>query len=105
MDASITCVCSSTVKAHARTSPSRQSDRRRQAFCCGHPGVVDAHGRWLLDGKISGERLPQPGVWLHFADIFVVASETALCLFGEDGELLEKLGRGALPGVPVRALG
>ncbi len=49
--------------------------------------------------------MPQPVGLIELADIFVVASETALYLFREDGELIDKLERGALPGVPVRALG
>src|SRR5258706_10722029 len=82
-----------------------QSEPAREAFRSGHHVLVAANGRWLLDGKISGERLPQPVGLIELADIFVVASETALYLFREDGELIEKLERGALPGVPVRALG
>src|SRR5260370_3372615 len=82
-----------------------QSEPPREAFRSGHHVLVAANGRWLLDGKISGERLPQPVGLIELADVFVVASETALYLFREDGELIDKLERGALPGVPVRALG
>src|SRR5258708_29411737 len=81
-----------------------QPEPPREAFRSGHHVLVAANGRWLLDGRISGERLPQPVGLIELADIFAVASETALYLFREDGELIEKLERGALPGVPVRAL-
>jgi len=42
--------------------------------------------RW----KDFGRALPQPVGLIELADIFVVASETALYLFREDGELIEK---------------
>jgi len=82
-----------------------RSEPPREAFRSGHHVLVAANGRWLLDGNISGERLPQPVGLIEFADIFAVASETALYVFREDGELIEKLERGALPGVPVQAIG
>jgi hypothetical protein len=82
-----------------------RSESPREAFRSGHHVLVAANGRWLLDGNISGERLPQPVGLTEFADIFAVASETALYVFREDGELIEKLERGALPGVPVQAIG
>jgi hypothetical protein len=77
----------------------------RQAFRSGHHVLVAANGRWLLDGKISGEKLPQPVGLTELADTFVVASDTVLYVYRQDGELIEKLGRSALPGVPVRAIG
>src|SRR5260221_4193121 len=82
-----------------------QSEPPREAFRSGHHVLVAANGRWLLDGKISGERLPQPVGLIELADIFVVASETALYLFRGDGQLIEKLDRVAFPGGPMRALG
>src|ERR1700704_4247534 len=82
-----------------------QSEPPREAFRSGHHVLVAANGRGLLDGKISGERLPQPVGLIELADIFAVASETALYLFRDDGELIEKLERGALPGAPVQAIG
>jgi hypothetical protein len=77
----------------------------RHAFRSGHHVLIAANGRWLLDGKISGEQLPQPVGLIELAGIFVVASEAALYVFSEDGELIEKLEPGALPSVPVRAIG
>src|SRR5216683_4497315 len=82
-----------------------KSEPPRRVFRSGHHVLTAANGRWLLDGKISGEKLPQPVGLVELADIFVVASETALYVFREDGELIEKLERGALPGVPVQAIG
>ncbi len=77
----------------------------RHAFRSARHVLIAANGRWLLDGRTSGQTLPEPLGLIEFADIFAVASETALYLFRQDGESIEKLERGALPGVPVRALG
>jgi len=77
----------------------------RQAFRSGHHVLIAANGRWLLDGKISGEKLPQPVGLIEVADIFVVASGTALYVYRHDGQLIEKLGRDVLPGMPVQAIG
>jgi hypothetical protein len=82
-----------------------QSEPLRQAFRSGHHVLIAANGRWLLDGRISGEQLPQPVGLVELADIFVVASDAALYVYRSDGELIEKLGPGALPGAPVRAIG
>ncbi|TMH44595.1 MAG: hypothetical protein E6H56_01530 [Betaproteobacteria bacterium] len=82
-----------------------KSEAPRHAFRSGHHVLTAANGRWLLDGKISGERLPQPVGLVELASIFVVASDTALYVYRENGELIEKLGPGALPGSPVRAIG
>src|SRR5258708_36237598 len=81
-----------------------QSEPPREAFRSGHHVLVAANGRWLLDGKISGERLPQPVGLTELADIFGVASETALYVFRAGGELIAKLERGALPGVRSQAI-
>jgi hypothetical protein len=77
----------------------------RHAFRSEHHVLIAANGRWLLDGRISGEQLPQPVGLVEHSGIFVVASEAALYVFHEDGALIEKLERGALPGVPVQAIG
>src|SRR6266851_4336840 len=77
----------------------------RHVFRSEHHVVIAANGRWLLDGRASGQTLPEPLGLIELADIFVVASETALYVFREDGELIEKLGPGMLPGVPVQAIG
>ena len=77
----------------------------RHVFRSAHHLLIAANGRWLLDGRTSGQALPEPLGLIEFADIFVVASEAALYLFREDGELIEKLEPAALPGVPVRAIG
>src|SRR6267143_2122128 len=82
-----------------------KSEPPNQGFRSGRHAVIAANSRWLLDGKISGEKLPQPLGLVELTDIFVVASEAALYVFREDGELVEKLGPGALPGSPVRAIG
>src|SRR6266849_3029361 len=74
-----------------------KSERPREAFRSGHHVLIAANGRWVLDGKTSGEKLPQPVGLVELADIFVVASDTALHVYRENGELIEKLGPGALP--------
>jgi hypothetical protein len=82
-----------------------KSEPPHQAFRSGHHVLVAANGRWLLDGKISGEKLPQPVGLAELADIFVVASDAALYVYRPDGELIEKVGPGGMPGAPVRGLG
>jgi len=82
-----------------------KSEPPRQVFRSGHHVLIAANGRWLLDGRTSGEELPQPVGVVEFADIFVVASDGALYVFRENGELIEKLGPSALPGSPVLAIG
>jgi len=82
-----------------------KSEPPRQVFRSGHHVLTGANGRWLLDGRISGEKLPQPIGLVELADIFVVASDAALYVYRENGELVEKLGPGALPGSPVQAIG
>jgi uncharacterized iron-regulated membrane protein len=82
-----------------------KSEPPRQAFRSGHHVLIAANGRWVLDGKISGEKLQQPVGLIEVAGIFVVASGTALYVYRHDGELIEKLGRDALPGMPVQAIG
>ena len=81
-----------------------KSEPPRHAFRSSHHVLIAANGRWLLDGKTSGQTLPQPLGLIELADTFVVASEAALYVFREDGELIEKLERGVLPGVPVHAI-
>ena len=82
-----------------------KSEPPRQVFRSGRHVLIAANGRWLLDGKISGEKSPQPVGLVELADIFVVASEATLYVYRENGELIERLGPGALPGSPVRAIG
>ncbi|TMH86755.1 MAG: hypothetical protein E6H42_05600 [Betaproteobacteria bacterium] len=82
-----------------------KSEPPRRVFRSGHHVLTAANGRWLLDGKISGEKLPQAVGLVELADVFVVASDTALHVYRENGELIEKVGPGALPGAPVRAIG
>jgi|ERR1041385_893845 hypothetical protein len=82
-----------------------KSEPPRHAFRSGRHVLTAANGRWLLDGRVSGEKLPQPIGLVELANIFVVASDAALYVYRENGELIEKLGPGALPGSPVRAIG
>jgi hypothetical protein len=82
-----------------------KSEPPRHAFRSEHHVLIAANGGWLLDGKTFDQTLPVPLGLVELADILVVASEAALYVFREDGELIEKLGPGALPGSPVRAIG
>jgi len=77
----------------------------RHAFRSAHHALVAANGRWLFDGRLSGEEFPQPIGLVELHDMVAVASEAALYLYGKDGELIERLERSALPGSPVRAIG
>jgi len=82
-----------------------KSEPPRRVFRSGHHVLTAANGRWLLDGRISGEKLPQPIGLVELPEIFLVASDAALYAYRENGELIEKLGPGAFPGSPVRAIG
>jgi hypothetical protein len=77
----------------------------RQAFRSAHHSLVAANGRWLLDGRITGEMLPSPVGLVELADILVVGAGAALYLYRTDGELLDRLENFALPGLPVQAIG
>lgn len=77
----------------------------RHAFRSGRHDLVAANGRWLLDGRISGETFPQPVGLVELPGMVVVASSTSLYIYGKDGALVDRLERSALPGVPVQAVG
>ena len=77
----------------------------RHLFRAGPHDLIAANGRWLLDGRISGEAFPQPIGLVELQDMVVVASSAALYLYGKDGALIERLDRSELPGSPVRAIG
>ena len=77
----------------------------RQAFRSAHHALVAANGRWLFDGRLSSDKAPQPVGLVELPGMVAVASDDALYIYGEDGELIERLERGALPGTPVRAIG
>ncbi len=77
----------------------------QHAFRSGRHELVAANGRWLLDGRVSGENLPHPIGVAETPDLFVVASAAALYVYRRDGELVEKMERLALPGLPLRAVG
>jgi len=77
----------------------------RQAFRSGRHDLISANGRWMLDGRLSGEKLPQPLGLVELRDMVVVASSTSLYLYDKDGALVDRLEKGALPAVPVQAIG
>jgi hypothetical protein len=77
----------------------------RHAFRSGKHDLVAANGRWVLDGHISGERVPQPIGLVELPDMVVVASSDSLYLYGKDGVLIDRLEKSALPAVPVQAIG
>jgi hypothetical protein len=77
----------------------------RHAFRAGRHDLVAANGRWLLDGRVSGERFPQPVGLVELPDMVVVASSTSLHVYGQDGALIDRLETSALPGAPVQAIG
>jgi hypothetical protein len=77
----------------------------RGAFRSARHALVAANGRWLFDGRLSGDKFPQPIGLVELPDMVAVASHAALYLYGRDGGLIERLERGALPGSPVQAIG
>ena len=80
-------------------------ERPREAFHSGRNDLVAANGRWLLNGRLSGEQYPQPLGLVELSDMVVVASSAALYVYRKDGALIERLDRSALPGAPVQAIG
>jgi hypothetical protein len=81
------------------------SESPRHAFRSGRHDLVAANGRWVLDGRVSGEKFPQPIGLVELPDMVVVASSASLYLYGKDGALIDRLERGSLPAVPVQAIG
>ncbi|HLQ02153.1 MAG TPA: PepSY domain-containing protein [Burkholderiales bacterium] len=77
----------------------------RHAFRSGRHELVAANGRWLLDGRAYGEKFPQPVGLVELPGMVVVASDAALYVYRDDGELIDRLERSALPGAPVHAIG
>jgi hypothetical protein len=77
----------------------------RHAFRSGGHDLIAANGRWVLDGRISGERLPQPVGLVELPEMTIVASSASLYIYGKDGALIERVEGSALPGAPVRAIG
>jgi len=77
----------------------------RDVFRSGRHDLVAANGRWLLDGRVSGEKLPQPVGLVELPGMLVVASSASLYLYGSDGALIDRLESNALPGAPVQAIG
>jgi hypothetical protein len=77
----------------------------RRAFRSGGHHLIAANGRWVLDGRVSDEKLPQPVGLVELPDMIVVASSASLYLYGKDGVLIDRLERNALPAVPVQAIG
>ena len=75
------------------------------AFRSGQHDLVAANGRWLLDGRISGEKFPQPVGLAELPGMVVVASSASLYVYGQDGVLVDRLEKTALPGIPVQAIG
>ena len=82
-----------------------KADAPQYAFRSGSHELVAANGRWLLDGKVSGEKLPEPIGVAEMAELFVVASGFAVYVYRHDGELVERLEPPSLPAVPLQAVG
>ena len=77
----------------------------RHTFRAGVHDLIAANGRWALDGRISGDKFPEPIGLVELPDMVVVAGSTSLYLYGKDGALIDRLERSALPAVPVQAIG
>ena len=74
-------------------------------FHAGRHDLVAANGRWLLDGRISGDKFPQPVGLAELTGMVVVASSASLYVYGKDGALVDRLDWNSLPGAPVQAIG
>lgn len=77
----------------------------RQAYKTARHFLVGANGRWLLDARALGEKLPPPVGLVEVGDLVVVAGESSLYLYRADGALVDRLDASALPGVPLAAIG
>jgi hypothetical protein len=77
----------------------------RLAFRSGRHDLIAANGRWVLDGRLSGEKFPSPIGLVELPGMVVVASSNSLYLYGKGGDLIDRLETRALPGVPVQAIG
>jgi hypothetical protein len=77
----------------------------RRAFRSGAHALIAANGRWLLDGKVSGEKLPPPVGLAELGGMVAVASEIELRLYDGDRRLIDRLASNALPAVPIQAIG
>lgn len=77
----------------------------REVFRSGRHDLVAANGRWLLDGRATGEKLPRPLGLVELPDMVIVAASASLYLYGNDGALIDRLEGNALPGAPVEAIG
>ncbi|HXZ54335.1 MAG TPA: PepSY domain-containing protein [Burkholderiales bacterium] len=77
----------------------------KHAFHAGRHDLVAANGRWLLDGRVSGEKFPQPVGLAEIPGMVIVASSASLYIYSMDGALVDRLEGSALPGAPVQAIG
>lgn len=77
----------------------------RQAFRSPRHALIAANGRWVLDSKIIGGKFPQPVGLIEIPDLVLIASDSALYVYRDDGELVERVGAEALPDVPLQAIG
>jgi len=81
------------------------ADPPRDAFRSGAHDLIAANGRWVLDGRVTGDKFPRPIGLVELPDMVVVASSTALYLYRKDGVLIEKVERNALPASPLQEIG
>jgi hypothetical protein len=82
-----------------------EAESPRSAFRSPHHELAAANGRWLLDGRPAGEKLPEPVGLVELGDMVVAACASSLYVYRSDGRLVDRLEEGALPGVPVQAIG
>jgi hypothetical protein len=82
-----------------------KTDAPRQAFRTAHHELIAANGRWLIDKRTVGEQSPQPIGLAELPGMYAIASDAMLYVYRDDGQLIDRLERNALPGTPVQALG
>ncbi|MDX1914587.1 MAG: PepSY domain-containing protein [Methylophilus sp.] len=67
--------------------------------------LVEADGRWLLNGQFIAHNSSAVVGALTWHDLYVVASPNILYLYTKDGQLVDKLTESALPEPKIEAIG
>jgi PepSY-associated TM region len=76
-----------------------------QGYALGNRYFAWSGEKWALGNKMLPRVQEEPTGALELAGIYYLASASALYLFQEDGQLLDKLEKSSLPATPILALG
>jgi hypothetical protein len=77
----------------------------RSVYAAGAHRLAWGNGSWLLDGRRVAEDAPAPLGMAALGGNLYVATADALFEYGPDYALVERMSAGALPTVPIQALG